>query len=146
MHCSKSDTKKIVVHTPQRRANYNDKSRLKRGDLQESAFKYLGLGVELNRRQKTAIIKKKLHILGIKLDLRLTSAWDAIVFELLPALRIVEIPPKPQVGYEVFWNFKNPKYWYIEPCFPLKLLERRGRYARLEVLDRLVLYSELELA
>lgn len=69
----------IKVKTPQRKANYHDKTRLRRKDLQEIAFSQCGW-------KSTANVKKYLKVLGVKLDLRLTSAWDALVFELKPQI------------------------------------------------------------
>lgn len=69
----------IRVRTPQRRANYSNKARLRRKDLKELAFKTCGW-------KSTANIKKYLKVLGINLDLRLTSAWDALVYEIKHAV------------------------------------------------------------
>lgn len=84
----------IRVRTPQRRADYSNKTRLKRKDLREVAFKTCGWGT-------TANIKKYLSLLGIRLDLRLTSAWDALIYELKhyidAAASIVNALNKPKI-------------------------------------------------
>lgn len=86
--------KPIRVYTPQRRANYNDKARLRRKDLKEVAFKTCGW-------KSTANIKKYLLVLSINLDLRLTSAWDALVYEIKHAVdaakTIVDALEKPKI-------------------------------------------------
>lgn len=84
----------IRVYTPQRRANYNDKARLRRKDLKEVAFKTCGW-------KSTANIKKYLKVLGTNLDLRLTSAWNALLYELKSyidtAKAIVDALEKPKI-------------------------------------------------
>lgn len=59
------------VKTPQRKARYNDKTRIRRKDAKEWALRR-------SRCADTAEVKKYLKILGKKLDLRLTSAWVAM--------------------------------------------------------------------
>lgn len=84
----------IRVCTPQRRADYRNKTRLRRKDLKEVAFKSCGWG-------STANIKKYLSLLGIRLDLRLTSAWDALIYELKhyidAAASVVNALSKPKI-------------------------------------------------
>lgn len=62
------------VRTPQIKANRKDKARFKRKTLKDIAFDEYAV--------KTKQIKRYLNQLGYKLDLRLTAAWDAVVFEL----------------------------------------------------------------
>lgn len=66
---------RINVRTPQRKAKYSDKTRVRLKDLKSFAFTQCGW-------KSTQNIKKYLKVLGIKLDLRLTAAWWALVFEL----------------------------------------------------------------
>lgn len=71
-------TKKIkqrLVQTPQRKANYKQKERFRLKDLKEKAFREYKVST-------TGQIKRYLKKLGVGLDLRLTAAWDAVVFEL----------------------------------------------------------------
>lgn len=63
------------IYTPQRRANYNDKGRFRRADLKQIAFRKY-------KCNSSSQIKSYLKVLKIKLDLRLTAAWVAIVYEL----------------------------------------------------------------
>lgn len=65
----------INIRTPQRKAKYSDKTRVRLKDLKSLAFTQCGW-------KSTQNIKKYLKVLGIKLDLRLTAAWQALVFEL----------------------------------------------------------------
>ncbi len=66
---------KAEVHTPQRKAKYSDRSRIRLKDIKRTALRDIGCS-------SSTEIKKYLQALGIKLDLRLTAAWVAIVFEL----------------------------------------------------------------
>ncbi|KJH70203.1 hypothetical protein [Aliterella atlantica] len=68
------------VRTPQRRARYSDKQRIRLKDAKSWVLRRSGCS-------NTAEIKKYLKILGKKLDLRLTSAWIAIYKELAEAIR-----------------------------------------------------------
>lgn len=68
------------VSTPQRKARYSDKQRIRLKDAKSWALRRSGCS-------NTAEIKKYLKILGKKLDLRLTSAWIAIYKELAEAIR-----------------------------------------------------------
>lgn len=84
----------IKVHTPQRKANYKDKARFRRVRLKEIAFKEYSVS-------SNAQIKKYLSVLGVKLDLRLTSAWYVIVhelrYEIFAAKAIVDaLEPEPR--------------------------------------------------
>lgn len=81
-----------VIRTPQRKANYNDKARLRRVELKRIAYAdYNCTSIEQ--------IKNYLRFLGIRLDLRLTAAWDALVFELrqeILAVKAIAEASKPQ--------------------------------------------------
>lgn len=63
------------IYTPQRRANYNDKGRFRRADLKQIALRKYNCN-------SSSQIKSYLKVIKIKLDLRLTAAWVAIVYEL----------------------------------------------------------------
>lgn len=71
---------KKQVSTPQRKARYSDKHRIRLKDAKSWALRRSGCS-------NTAEIKKYLNILGKKLDLRLTSAWVAIYKELAGAIK-----------------------------------------------------------
>ncbi len=92
-----SNCDRPIVKTPQRKANYNDKDRPRRKDLKALAFTKYGCSC-------TKDIKQYLKVLGVKLDLRLTSAWLAVVYELhneiVAAKAIVDAlqPQQIQVG------------------------------------------------
>ena len=64
----------------QRKANYSNKERPRLKDVKEAAFKYLGVS-------KTSDVRSLLKELNIHFDLRLTSAWCAIAWELIPHLK-----------------------------------------------------------
>lgn len=74
----------IRVYTPQRRAKYHDKTRVRLASIRAIALRDC-------KCANTAEVKRRLKLLGIKLDLRLTSAWIALVWELQHA--IATIPP-----------------------------------------------------
>ena len=121
----------IRVRTPQRKANYRDKERIRRKRLREIAL-------EEYRCYTTADVKRLLRILGVNLDLRLSSAWDAVVFELRPWLlairQTIEIdppPPRIKVGDYVIWE-NAPTY--LHACWnSLQVLDLIGDRAVLEM-------------
>ena len=104
---------KTEVHTPQRKAKYSDRSRIRLKDIKRAALRDIGCS-------SSGEIKKYLQALRIKLDLRLTAAWVAIVFELRnqikdvkEKLEVVNVPLfKP--GDRVIWN-NAPAY--IHSCW-----------------------------
>lgn len=79
------------VRTPQRKAKYSDKQRIRLKDAKSWALRRSGCS-------NTAQIKKYLKILGKKLDLRLTSAWLAIYKELADLIRNLVVGFSTQVG------------------------------------------------
>ena len=79
------------VCTPQRKARYSDKQRIRLKDAKSWALRRSGCS-------NTAEIKKCLKILGKKLDLRLTSAWVAIIKELAEAIENLLIGLKGDRG------------------------------------------------
>lgn len=78
-----NSTPRKEVRTPQIKANRKDKTRFKRNKLKDIAFEEYGV--------RTKQIKKYLNQLGYKLDLRLTAAWDAVVFELRSEIKALQV-------------------------------------------------------
>lgn len=74
----------IKVRIPQRKAKYHDKTRVRFADIKRIALRDC-------KCVDTSEIKRRLKLLGVKLDLRLTSAWIALAWELQHALAV--IPP-----------------------------------------------------
>ena len=111
---------RINIRTPQRKAKYSDKTRVRLKDLKSFAFTQCGW-------KSTQNIKKYLKVLGIKLDLRLTAAWWALVFELKLLIntvkRILEAitTPVPLTDIEQLDGAKNngaiaPQYVSLGGC------------------------------
>ncbi len=69
----------VVVRTPQRKARYSDKTRVRFADIKAIALRDC-------RCRDTKEMKQRLRVLGIRLNLRLTSAWIAIAWELQPLI------------------------------------------------------------
>lgn len=141
-----NSTERKYVRTPQRKAKYADKTRLRLKDLKEIAFHYY--------KVKTASqIKAYLKRLRVKLDLRLTAAWDAVVFE-LRALILDLIAQdnnktgntsKFKPGDRVIWDY--PVGWgYYEQWFPLTVREVCGDMVYLDYKESPVSISTLTLA
>lgn len=82
------------IQTPQRKARYSDKQRIRLKDAKSWALSRLGC-------QNAAEVKKYLKILGIKLDLRLTSAWVAINKQFAFAIKILRSRQKEKCDYKV---------------------------------------------
>jgi hypothetical protein len=146
---SKSNCDRRILQTRQQKARYNDKYRVRRADIKAIALREC-------KCADTAEMKRRLKILGVKLDLRLTSAWIAIVWELqndLLALAEKRLDIEDfseekkacpiKVGDRVFW--KNAPA-YIESWGALQVLAIRGDLADLELIERLVPLSELAIA
>lgn len=90
---------RLVVYTPQRKARYSDKARVRLADIKR-------IGLRDCKCRDAKEMKQRLRHLGIKLDLRLTSAWMAITWELQPVIEkltaaascqtvVIEQPPLP---------------------------------------------------
>lgn len=136
----------IRVNTPQRKAKYHDKARIRFARIKEIALRDC-------KCPDTAEMKRRLKLLGINLDLRLTSAWIAIAWELqerINAIAIVakqlleaESQPTIQVGDRVVWN--NAPI-YLEQWFPLRVLSIVKEVVQLELWDSPVPVAELEVA
>ena len=108
-----STSVKTKVHTPQRKAKYSDRSRIRLKDIKRTALRDVGCS-------SSAEIKKYLQALGIKLDLRLTAAWVAIVFELRNRIKAVKEKlvdvqePQFKKGDRVLWDDAPA---YIHSCW-----------------------------
>lgn len=128
------------VKTPQRKANYKNKERLRLKDLKRIAFKQYSCS-------STNQIKQLLQQLGVKLDLRLTSAWDALVFELRSRLLELCSPIKPGMLVEII---DCPGNLYF--LSPFKVYTVEADMAQLEYvassfpLHRLQLWQQEEIA
>lgn len=129
-----------TISTYQRKAVYSDKHRIRRADAKKKALDKCNC-------LDTAEMKRRLKLLGIKLDLRLTSAWIAIereLFEEITALAIKSITQsKITKGSRVWW--KNAPA-FVESWGALEVLKVEGDLVDLELLERLVPLDELTLA
>lgn len=127
------------IQTPQRKARYNDKQRIRLKDAKNWALKRSGC-------RDTAEVKKYLKILGKKLDLRLTSAWIAINKELadLIADLILSTPiPTPGLGDRVRWTGYQPMQAYITQWEPFQIVSINQGRAKLDLLAFSVPLEEL---
>ncbi len=85
------------IKTPQRKAKYSDKERIRLKDAKKWALVATGCF-------STVEVKYWLKKLGIKLDLRLTAAWIAVWKELATIIKSISkahttsVPPKP-IGF-----------------------------------------------
>lgn len=91
------------IRTPQRKARYNDKNRVRRKDAKEWALRRSGCS-------DTAEIKKYLKMLGKKLDLRLTSAWIAVNLEFADAIKLLKEEVKLALSLLDYDSNKVPKW------------------------------------
>lgn len=124
----------LVIATPQRKARYSDKARVRLKDI-----KAIALGK--CHASSTYEIKQRLIELGIKLDLRLTAAWIAIANELSTCLLSCLIKP----GAKVIWDY--PMGWgHCEAWFPLIVTAIDGDMAFLDMYHKPVPLSTLTLA
>ncbi len=116
-----------VVSTPQRKARYSDKNRERLKDVKNKALLLCGC-------RDTAEIKQRLKVLGIKLDLRLTAAWIAIVKELkhlianlaimerkaeTPTPDIKKVPRVKPVKPPTFDNDIDAMNWVLNTYMPV---------------------------
>lgn len=153
MHCIQADPPIAISNsycdrafTPIRRANYNDKSRIRLAAAKHTALIECGWGT-------TANVKKYLAVLGLNLDLRYTSSWVALYLDLKPQMtaakaivEALEEPPvksKFKVGDPVIWN-NAPVY--LEAWGALKIEAIASDMAQLELWNRPVPLEELEAA
>lgn len=94
------------LKTPQRKARYNDKERIRLKDAKKWALVATGCF-------STVEVKHWLKKLGIKLDLRLTAAWVAVWKELATLIKAISkadtyVPPKP-IGFAPDWKDIYPR-------------------------------------
>lgn len=123
---------------PQRKARYSDKDRVRLREIKAAALYNLGLS---SSREVRALLKE----IGVSLDLRLTAAWCAINWELMPYLLAVLERKRLVKGAKV--GIKNcPANLYFLAPFTIYFVD--GKFAQLEYvsglvdLDRLFLWDE----
>ena len=123
-----------AIATPQRKARYNDKTRVRLKDVK-------AIALHKCHASSTHDVKQRLEGLGIKLDLRLTAAWIAIANELSSCLLSCLIKP----GAKVIWDY--PMGWgHCEAWFPLIVTAIDGDMAFLDMYHKPVPLSTLTLA
>lgn len=83
----------------QRKVRYSDKDRMRWEQLRKMALAKC-------KCSSTAEIKRRLKILGVSLDLRLSSAWRAIIWNLAKFVAALAIAP----GAKVVWQ-NAPAYF-----------------------------------
>lgn len=134
---------KVKIRTPQRKAVYSDKARIRLKDIKRVVLRDLGCS-------SSAEVKQYLQSLEIKLDLRYTSSWVAISFELRNLIKSakekLEVVDTPlfKSGDRVTWDY--PMGWsHIESWFPLIVVKVEDSMAYLDILDRPVPVKELTL-
>ncbi len=122
----------------QRKAKYHDKSRTRRKDVQAWVFHRTGLST-------TAQVKAALKKLGIRRDLRLTSAWIDINLNYCNALA-----PKSldlfQKGDRVTLTEYSARIAYLEAWSPFSIMAIEGGLATLELISFPVPLANLQLA
>lgn len=114
------------IQTPQRKARYNDKQRIRLKDVKSWALQRSGCA-------DTKEVKKYLKILRKKLDLRLTSAWIAVNNEFADTIKSIKEEVKWSVGDAVEWTGYKPMQAYICQWFPLRILAIENGKALLEL-------------
>lgn len=129
------------LKTPQRRARYSDKQRIRLKDAKKWAFERTGCN-------NTAEIKKYLQLLGKKLDLRLTSAWLAIVRELASLVNNLRSQATTlfKVGDRVQFVEYKPNQAYLQQWEPFSVIAIANGIARLDLLAFPVPINELKIA
>ena len=122
----------------QRKAKYHDKSRTRRKDVQAWVFHRTGLST-------TAQVKAALKKLGIRRDLRLTSAWIDINLNYCNALA-----PKSlnlfQKGDRVTLKEYSARIAYLEAWSPFSIMAIEGGLATLELISFSIPLTNLQLA
>jgi len=129
------------LKTPQRRARYSDKQRIRLKDAKKWAFERTGCS-------NTAEIKKYLQLLGKKLDLRLTSAWLAIVRELATLVNNLRTQATTlfKVGDRVRFIEYKPTQAYLQQWEPFSVVAIVNGTAKLDLLAFPVSINELKIA
>ncbi len=122
----------------QRKAKYHDKSRTRRKDVQAWVFRRTGLST-------TPQVKAALKKLGIRRDLRLTSAWIDINLNYCNVLA-----PKSldlfQKGDRVTLIEYSARIAYLEAWSPFSIIAIEGGLATLELMSFPVPLANLQLA
>lgn len=119
-----------LLKTPQRRARYSDKQRIRLKDAKRWAFQHTGCS-------NTSEIKKYLKILVKKLDLRLTSAWLAIVRELAIAIKNLRVQQTDncQVGDRIQFNQDKVDRAYLQQWEPFAIVAIVNGITKLSLLS-----------
>jgi len=122
----------------QRKAKYHDKSRTRRKDVQAWVFRRTGLST-------TAQVKAALKKLGIRRDLRRTSAWIDINLNYCNALE-----PKSldlfQKGDRVMLIEYSARIGYLQAWSPFSIMAIEDGLAMLELISFPVPLANLQLA
>lgn len=124
------------IQTPQRKARYNDKQRIRLKDVKEWALRRSGCS-------STVEIKRYVKILSKKLDLRLTSAWVAVNKEFADQIKQLKNVETFKVGTCVEWIGYKPMEAHICAWFPLVITAIVGRKAQLDMWAHLIPLDEL---
>ena len=122
----------------QRKANYHDKSRTRRKDVQAWVFRRTGLST-------TAQVKAALKKLGIRRDLRLTSAWIDINLNYCNALAPQSLDLF-QKGDRVSLIEYSARIAYLEAWSPFSIMAIEGELATLELISFPIPLANLQLA
>jgi hypothetical protein len=121
----------------QRKAKYHDKFRTRRKEVQAWVFRRTGLST-------TAQVKAALKKLGIRRDLRLTSAWIDLNLNYCNALA-----PRGcnlfQKGDRVTLTEYSARIAYLEPWSPFSIIAIEGGLATLELMSFPVPLANLQL-
>lgn len=121
----------------QRKAKYHDKSRTRRKEVQAWVFRRTGLST-------TAQVKAALKKLGIRRDLRLTSAWIDIKFNYCNALA-PQSRDLFQKGDRVTLTEYSARLAYLEAWSPFSIIAIEGGLAKLELMSSPVPIANLQL-
>lgn len=95
----------IRVRTPQRKAKYHDKTRIRKANIKAIALRE-------TRCHDAAEMKQRLKKLGINLDLRLTAAWIAIAWELKERIAKLWESPSPAQLLQAARLDGTVAYWH----------------------------------
>lgn len=121
----------------QRKAKYHDKSRTRRKEVQAWVFRRTGLST-------TAQVKAALKKLGIRRDLRLTSAWIDINLNYCNALA-PKSPDLFQKGDRVTLTEYPARIAYLEAWSPFSIIAIEGELATLELMSFPIPLAHLQL-
>jgi hypothetical protein len=133
------------ISTIQRKANYSDRTRIRFAEIKKIALRE-------GKCADSAQMKKRLKLLGVKLDLRLTSAWIAIVKELVSEIAaLANVTASKEANQKAQIEVGSKVWWVNAPAFveswgALLVLKISGEMAQLELLQRLIPLNELALS